>query len=131
MPTKRKTSPKRLEHAEQVKFVRWFREKYPTVLIFAVPNGAKFANGPTQWAILRSEGALAGIPDLIIPDWRIVIEMKRDKGGVVSDEQKEMLLYFYSIGWESQVCKGFIAARNFIQEFVKRMPPSHLSVVKP
>lgn len=120
----KRATPKKLEHQEQVKFIKWFREKYPKVLIFAVPNGARFANGPTQWAILKSEGAVAGIPDLMIPDWQVVIEMKRPKGGVVSKEQEEILSYFNSIGWCAVVCNGFDPAKKFIGEFVKRMPPS-------
>jgi hypothetical protein len=124
MIRKRKTGVKKLEHSEQVSFVKWFRAKYPHVLIFAIPNGAKFANGPTQWAILKAEGAVAGIPDLMVPEWKLVIEMKRPVGGVVSEEQLHILQHFNSIGWCGVVCDGFDKARSFIEEFVKRMPPS-------
>lgn len=120
----RKTPPKKLEHNEQVKFVRWFREKYPHVLIFAIPNGAKFSSGPMQWSILKAEGAVAGIPDLMIPGWKVVIEMKRPEGGVVSEEQSRLLDYFESIGWSASVCEGFDKAKLFIEKIVRRMPPA-------
>lgn len=117
--TRRRSNP---EHTEQVKFVNWFRSKYPDVLIYAVPNGATLANGPTQWNYLKSEGAVPGIPDLHIPAWKLVIEMKRKTGGVVSPEQSQVLAYYDSIGWSAGVCYGATEAKEFINTFVKRMP---------
>ena len=110
------------EHNEQVRFVAWFRKTYPDVLIFAVPNGATLASGPTQWNWLKSEGATSGVPDLLIPAWRIAIEMKRKDGGIVSDAQSQMIDYFNQVGWDAQVCNGFDSAKRFILTFVKRMP---------
>ena len=110
------------EHDEQVRFVNWFRVHYPDVLIYAVPNGATLANGPTQWNYLKSEGAVPGIPDLHIPAWKVVIEMKRKTGGVVSPEQSNILGYFESIGWDTVVCHGADEAKQFIKTFIKRMP---------
>lgn len=116
---RRRSNP---EHDEQVKFVNWFRSKYPGVLVYAVPNGATLANGPTQWNYLKSEGAVPGIPDLHIPAWKVVIEMKRKTGGVVSPEQSQILAYFESIGWDTVVCHGCVEAKQFVNNFIKRMP---------
>lgn len=80
------------------------------------------AKGPIQWNYLKSEGATAGIPDLHIPAWQIVIEMKRPKGGIVSKEQSAILTYFESIGWTAVVCHGAKDAISFVTTFVKRMP---------
>ena len=30
-----------LEHGEQVAFVDWFRATFPSILIYAIPNGGK------------------------------------------------------------------------------------------
>jgi hypothetical protein len=110
------------EHSEQVKFVKWFRENYSDVLIFAVPNGASLSSGPIQWRYLEAEGCVPGIPDLMIPEWKVVIEMKRKTGGVVSQEQSNILDYFHQIQWDAVVCFGADEAIQFIKTFVKRMP---------
>ena len=101
-----------LEHDEQRAFVKWFHMQFPTVLIFAVPNAAmrdyKLA------AYLRSEGMFAGIPDLHIPEWRTVIEMKRQKGSTVSAEQYWCEKYYKRIGWDHFFCYGFDDAKQKI-----------------
>ena len=101
-----------LEHDEQRAFVKWFRTQYPTVLIFAVPNAAmrdyKLA------AYLRSEGMTAGVPDLHIPEWKTVIEMKRLKGSATSTEQHWFATYYKRIGWTHFFAYGFDDARNKI-----------------
>jgi len=115
-PVKPRAAPKPsdipLEHDEQRAFVKWFRTQYPTVLIFAVPNAAmrdyKLA------AYLRSEGMFAGIPDLHIPEWRTVIEMKRQKGSTVSAEQYWCEKYYKRIGWDHFFCYGFDDAKQKI-----------------
>ena len=101
-----------LEHDEQRAFVKWFRAQYPTVLIFAVPNAAmrdyKLA------AYLRAEGMFAGIPDLHIPEWRVVIEMKRQKNSTTSTEQYWCEAYYKRIGWTHFFGYGFEDARQKI-----------------
>ena len=91
------------EHAEQVGFVRWFRTKWPRVLIFAIPNGGK--RNITTAKLLVKEGVVAGVPDLFIPAWGIWVEMKRQKGGRLSPDQEGMIAYLESIG--HRVVVGF------------------------
>lgn len=122
-PVKPRAAPKPsdipLEHDEQRAFVKWFRAQYPTVLIFAVPNAAmrdyKLA------AYLRSEGMFAGIPDLHIPEWRTVIEMKRQKGSTVSAEQYWCEKYYKRIGWDHFFCYGFDDAKQKILGIVSNL----------
>ena len=99
-----------LEHDEQRAFVKWFHAQFPTVLIFAVPNAAmrdyKLA------AYLRSEGMFAGIPDIHIPEWRTVIEFKRQKGSTISTEQFWCEAYYKRIGWTHFFGYGFEDARQ-------------------
>lgn len=101
-----------LEHDEQRAFVKWFHAQFPKVLIFAVPNAAmrdyKLA------AYLRSEGMFAGIPDIHIPEWRTVIEFKRQKGSTISTEQFWCEAYYAKIGWTHFFAYGFEDARNKI-----------------
>lgn len=84
------------EHNEQAGFVQWFRAKWPRVVIFAIPNGGK-RNIMTAKKLQR-EGVTPGIPDLYIPAWGIWIEMKRQKGSRLSDDQKNMIKYLDEIG---------------------------------
>jgi hypothetical protein len=103
-----------LEHDEQRAFVKWFHAQFPKVLIFAVPNAAmrdyKLA------AYLRSEGMFAGIPDIHIPEWRTVIEFKRQKGSTISPEQFWCEAYYKRIGWTHFFGYGFEDARRKILE---------------
>lgn len=86
------------EHEEQKAFVKWFHQQYPRILIFAVPNAAM--RSPELAAYLKAEGMVKGVPDLIVPEWKLAIEMKRIKGSVISEEQKWMEKYFKRIGWK-------------------------------
>jgi hypothetical protein len=108
----------RSEHLEQVIFVAWFRKTHQGVIIFAIPNGG--GRSITQGVALKSEGVLAGIPDLFIPEWRLWIEMKRAKGGRVSNEQKEFKIYLEKVGYEVIICKGAEDAMCKIQTFLNK-----------
>lgn len=85
------------EHEEQKAFVKWFHLQYPKVLILAVPNAAM--RSPELASYLKAEGMVKGVPDLIVPAWRLAIEMKRVRGSSISSEQYYMEEYFASIGW--------------------------------
>jgi hypothetical protein len=98
------------EHAEQAAFVAWFRAQFPDTLIFAIPNGAHLAGTVGQRAAkmakLKAEGFVPGIPDLCVPAWRTMIEMKRAKGGRVSADQAATHDALSKAGWLVIVAKG-------------------------
>ena len=102
------------EHQEQVLFVQWFRRQYPKVKIFAIPNGE--SRSKSAGARLKSEGVSAGVPDLFIPEWNCWIEMKRSKGGRVSEKQREWLDYLESVGHKAFVCAGFDSAKEVAEK---------------
>lgn len=74
--------------------VAWFRYQYPSraLLLFAVPNGG--GRSPVEAAILKGEGVVAGVADLILLEARgnygaLCIEMKTPKkSSRQSDNQK-------------------------------------------
>jgi hypothetical protein len=105
------------EHFEQRELVMWFRQNYPCVRIFAIPNGGQ--RSMSTAARLKVEGVCAGVPDLFIPAWRLWVEMKRQKGGVVSAEQKDWLAYLESVGYTTLVCKGAEDAKKKIEDLQK------------
>lgn len=106
------------EHQEQVGFVNWFRLQFPGVLIFAVPNGERRALSVAKR--LRAEGVVRGIPDLFIPAWLMWVEMKREKGGRLSPEQREVIEYLRGIGHTVIVGKGAQDASRQIMEERKK-----------
>jgi hypothetical protein len=104
------------EHIEQSLLVQWFRRSYPNVLIFAIPNGG--ARSRATAGKLKVEGVVPGIPDLFVPEWKLWIEMKRTKGGIVSPEQLGMIEYLQSVGYCAIVGKGAEDAKAQILEFL-------------
>ena len=100
------------EHLEQCRFVSWFRRNHPDVLIFAIPNGGY--RGKTTAARLKAEGVVPGVPDLYIPAWRTWVEMKRQKGGSLSPDQREVIAYLESCGDRVIVARGWEDAAAII-----------------
>ena len=99
------------EHLHQVSAVNWFRDTYPGVLIFAIPNGGM--RNPMIAAKMRREGVTPGVPDLFIPEWRLFVEMK-DIGGRTSKEQREMIAELQRVGYQCEVCQGFEAFKEVV-----------------
>ena len=84
------------EDYEQMMFVQWFRRTYSDVRIFSIPMG-----GHRHIAVatkMKATGAAKGVPDLFIPAWLCWIEMKREKGGSVSPEQRDWHAYLTGLG---------------------------------
>ncbi len=104
----------RSEHEEQRNLVRWFRQTYRGVKIYAIPNGGKRSTAAA--ARLKAEGVLAGVSDLHVPAWNLWIEMKREKGGKVSPMQRQWGDYVESIGHVFIIGNGFEDARKKILE---------------
>ncbi len=103
------------EHEEQREVVKWFRQTHRGVRIFAIPNGGQRSIAAA--ARLKVEGVSAGVPDLFIPAWRLWVEMKRVKGGVLSAEQKDWIKYLEEVGYCAKVCKGAEDAKEQITAF--------------
>ena len=101
------------EHEEQRELVKWFRQSFDGVRIFAIPNGG--ARSITTAAKLKVEGVSAGVPDLYVPEWKLWIEMKRVKGGVVDKAQKDWHEYLTAIGDVVIVCRGADEAKRMIE----------------
>lgn len=69
-------------------------------------------------------GAVAGIPDLFVPEWTLWIEMKREDGGVVSPEQIRIHHYLERIGHTVIVGWGATdASRKVLERFNTHQNP--------
>ena len=96
--------------------------KWPELaLLHAIPNGG--SRNLLEAVHLKQQGVKAGIPDIHLPvargGWHgLYIEMKRQKGGRVSVEQKRMLLALREQGYEAVVCYGCEDAIKVIKEYL-------------
>lgn len=114
------------EHSEQVTLIKWWalackQFGIPEQLLFAIPNGGK--RDVISAKLLKDEGVRAGVPDLFLAvpngDYHgLFIELKKVKGGVVSDSQKEMGAYLMSRDYDCAVCHGWVEAKAKIEKYL-------------
>ena len=105
------------ELQEQQLLKKWLYYAAPEIKLVAVPNAAR----RTPWEIrqAKKEGLAPGFCDLIAlwPGGGIAfVEMKRVKGGVVSDNQAEWIERLQNYGFPAAVCRGADAAVAFLRE---------------
>jgi hypothetical protein len=104
------------ELAEQQRLRKTLYYLAPSVMVVAVPNAAR----RTVWEARRAkqEGLAAGFPDLmaIWPGGIAFVEMKRLKGGTVSENQREWIERLQGFGFPAAVCRGADAAIAFLRE---------------
>lgn len=113
------------EAQEQAALFEWIRiaaKKYPELeLCHHIPNGG--SRNAIEARNLRRQGVKPGVPDIFLPCARngyhgLYIELKRQKGGRVSVDQKKMLLALNEQGYKAVVCNGWEEARNTITEYM-------------
>lgn len=103
------------EYEEQVTVVQYLSLKgYKHT---AIPNST-YTTSWNQKRRNKATGLNAGLPDLIaiVNDNLIWIEMKRQKGGVLSQAQKDWIAALEAAGQTVRVCKGAEQAIEFIKE---------------
>jgi len=102
------------ESSESIGFLIWFRARYPGVLIFHIGNERKcsIATGKR----LKAEGIVAGIPDYMVPEMRLFIEMKKP-GGRLSPAQKEIIPRLEDAGYTVIIGYGAEDASKKVLEF--------------
>lgn len=100
-----------------------------TELLIMIPNGAYLGGDPRQRSITMARmkrcGFRNGVFDYLLPIpmphapglW---IEMKRSKGGVVSDEQDTFKASMLALGWHAEICAGWELATQTINRYLGR-----------
>jgi hypothetical protein len=116
------------EHAEQVAVVEYLYRAYPQALFWATPNGASLSGGARTMNKLKAEGFLPGVSDLIIFEPRgrysaLFLEMKRKRGGVLSQNQKDFLLAIEKRGAFGAVAEGADEAIEIIDHYMEQPSP--------
>lgn len=130
-PKRKKRTPGAVptERTEQVKLAKYLDSL--GVLWCHVPNeghGGYGKGAQIKGARLRAEGLKSGVPDVLIfdscevqedgealPHSGCAIELKRQKGGRVSESQKRWLVDLKRRGWFTAVCNGFDEARKVVE----------------
>lgn len=100
-------------------YLDFLKSKKKVISYSHIPNGTYTASWK-QKTNNKALGVSSGFPDYLIlgKDKILVIEMKREKGGVISLEQKFWLENFNRYqNIEAVVCKGFTEAKNVLDLF--------------
>lgn len=113
------------ESQEQSMLFEWAgyaKGKYPDLWgLHHIPNGG-YRNGK-EAVNLKRQGVKAGIPDLFLPCARkgfhgLYIELKRAKGGKVSEAQSETIEWLRCQGYAVEVCCGADEAQKVIEWYL-------------
>lgn len=92
------------------------------LLYYAVPNGGK--RSYLEAINFKRGGVKAGVPDICVAEARspyhgLYIELKRLKGGRVSEEQQHWIDALQARGYRAEVCKGAAEAMAVIEDYLK------------
>ena len=109
------------EHQEQCAVIAWCDQHPIAKHIFAIPNGAH--KSPATAAKFKREGLRKGVPDLFLPIpskgyHGLFLELKRERGGAVSENQKIWLGMLSSAGYCCHIVSGSEIAIAVIQEYL-------------
>ena len=106
----------------QIQVIEYINYQYPGTLYHHSANEGKrtVMNGSK----LKKMGMSKGFPDLAIFEPRgdsygLFIELKRDDGSKVSDEQITWLQELYKRGYAAFVCRGFDEAKHVIDQYMR------------
>jgi hypothetical protein len=123
------TLPLPTEDTEQRIFVQWLRLQ--GLSHFRVPNET-YTKSWSQKNKNKALGVSPGVPDLFVLIPRVgllAIEMKRQKGGVVSPTQREWLDRLNEIpSVETFICRGANEAINTVKKFLEPHSPASSSM---
>ena len=105
-------APVPTERATQREILAMCGKCFPDVFIHHSPNGAYFGGSDKvrrmRGGIMAGDGCKAGFPDLVCY-WNgghLLIEVKREKGGVISDAQKALHERLSAIGWPVSIVRS-------------------------
>ncbi len=113
------------EDQEQIKLVTWMTKQ--GIKFYAIPNGGK--RGMAEAIKFKRCGVISGVPDLCIPIpsgsyHGLYIELKRQKGGILSITQREWLSYLREKGYYAEVAHGFEEAKEIITHYLSLTKPA-------
>ena len=109
------------EHVVQSNIVKRFREEYPDIRIFAIPNGGSRGDKPESRAIrgsmLKQEGVDRGVPDLFIPELGLFVEVK-SAAGKLSPHQIDYIEYLKKVGYHAIMVRSYEEVNDAVQRIL-------------
>jgi hypothetical protein len=116
---KRKPTPESESNQQEI-VIKYLKLAYPDVLYCASAGGMRTSY--LQAVKMKRTGYVKGFPDLFIYEPRstfygLAIEMKKEKGGIASPEQKRWQEQLRNRGYCSYICKGSEEAIKVIDEY--------------
>jgi hypothetical protein len=113
------------EDQEQTKFVVWLTKK--KIRFYAIPNGG--SRNLFEAMKLKRTGVQPGVPDICIPIpsgqyHGLYIEMKRKKGGIISESQKDWMNFLRNNGYCSEITHGFDEACHVVLTYFSSLLPA-------
>jgi hypothetical protein len=114
------------ESEEQQSLFAWAEiqaGRYPELrLLYHIPNGGK--RGKAEAGRFAAEGVRSGVPDLCLPVARglyhgLYIELKRTRGGKISDTQREWETALANQGYCAVVCRGWVEASKVLLWYLR------------
>jgi len=116
---KRKITPESESNQQEI-VIKYLRLAYPDALYCASAGGMRTSY--LQAIKMKRTGYVKGFPDLFIYEPRneyngLAIEMKKEKGGVASPEQKRWQEQLRNRGYASYISKGSEEAIKQIDEY--------------
>jgi hypothetical protein len=118
--SRRKPTPESESNQQEI-VVKYLKLAYPDALYCASAGGMRTSY--LQAIKMKRTGYVKGFPDLFIYEPRneyngLAIEMKKEKGGVASPEQKRWQEQLRNRGYASYICKGSEDAIKVIDEYL-------------
>lgn len=109
------------ESEEGKNFVTWCDLHWWGDRLAHIPNGGK--RNVREAARMKGEGVRKGWPDYLLAMARqgyhgLYIELKRQRGGSVSADQRDVHKMLRAEGYRVEVCKGFDAARAVVRDYL-------------
>lgn len=113
------------ESQEQACLISWWHlagpKLAPNVVLAAIPNGG--ARDAITGARLKREGVVKGMPDMLLACARsgkhgLFIELKRQRGGRLSESQRELFPLLEAQGYGVAVCRGWLSASDAIKAYL-------------
>ncbi len=118
------------EENEQAALVQYL-DMFPKQIKYtAIPNST-YTKSWSQKTKNTRTGLRPGFPDLflLINNQAVCIEMKRLKGGVVSQAQKDWIAALNISGVPTFVCNGFDEAKVIVDKYlIQTLPPIHIKI---
>jgi hypothetical protein len=127
LPRRKRKTASNNRHGEgsewdiQKQFAEYIDTKHPNVLWCASAGGTRTSMNEAKR--LKAAGYKRGFPDVFVYEPRgafhgLAIELKKDKGGRVSQHQKEWLKSLEMRGYKATVAKGFDEAVRVLELYL-------------